>query len=116
MADRLKPVRITFNSTGEVYELDFSRDSVRFAEAREFDPHDVTKFPVTKVPELWFYAFRKNHKALSKQQTDKLLSEMGGITPEIMERLMVLYAQAAQSNNIQDQEDLEKNGVATVEM
>ena len=116
MEERVKPIRITFNSTGECYELDFSRDSVRFAEQREFNPQDIERYPASKIPEFWFYAFRKNHKKLSRQQTDKLLEELGGLTPEILERLGLLYAQAAQSNNIQEAEDLEKNGVATVEM
>lgn len=116
MDERVKPIRITFTRTGEVYELDFSRDSVRFAESRAFDPQELTKYPSTKIPEFWFYAFRKNHKKLSRQQTDKLLEEIGGVTPEMLERLGLLYAQAAQSNNFQDQEDFEKNGAATVEM
>ena len=114
--ERVKPIRMTIKATGEVYELDFSRDSVRFAEAREFNPEDVARYPATKVPELWYYSFRMNHKSMSKQQTDKLLKDIGGVTPEMLERLITLYAQAAQSNNVQDEEDFEKNGVATVEM
>ena len=116
MDERVKPIRITFNNTGECYELDFSRDSVRFAEQRNFNPQDIERYPASKIPEFWFYAFRKNHKKLSRSQTDKLLDDLGGLTPEILERLGLLYAQAAQSNNIQESEELEKNGVATVEM
>ena len=114
--ERVNPIRMTMKVTGDVYELDFSRDTVRFAEAREFKLEDVTMYPATKVPELWFYSFRKNHKSLSKQQTDKILTDIGGITPAILERLVTLYNQATQSNNLQDEEDFEKNGVATVEM
>ena len=114
--DRIKPIRLTMKATGEVYELDFSRDSVRFAESRGFDPSDVQKYLGTKVDELWYYAFRMHHKSLSMQQTSKIKSDMGGITPEILERLILLYAQAVQSNNIQDEEDFAKNSVATVEM
>ena len=114
--DRVKPIRLTMTETGEVYELDFSRDSVRFAEQRNFDITEIERLPQTKISELWFYAFRKNHKKLSKGQTDKLLDEIGGVTPAILERLGLLYAQAAQSNTIQDEEDFEKNGMATVEM
>ena len=116
MEDRVKPIRITFNKTGECYELDFSRDSIRFAEQHNFDINEISKLPQTRIYELWYYAFRKNHRKLSKQQTDRLLEEIGGITPSILERLGLLYAQAAQSNTIQDEEDFEKNGAATVEM
>ena len=116
MAERVKPIIITFRDTGDKYELDFSREAVKFAEQRGFDPHDVPKFPATKINEFWYYAFRKNHKSLSRNQTDKLLDELGGLTPDMLERLVTLYAQAAQSNVLQDDEDLEKNGTATVEM
>ena len=114
--ERVNPIRMTMKESGEVYELDFSREAVKFAENRGFEPGDVTRFPATKVPELWFYAFRMHHKSMSKQQTDRLLEKMGGMTPEILERLLMLYAQAAQSNNLQDAEDFEKNAWATVEM
>lgn len=116
MDERIKPIRLTMIKTGEVYELDFSRDSVRFAEQHNFDIQEVQRMPKTKIAELWYYAFRKNHKRLSKQQTDTILEEIGGLTPSILERLCLLYAQAAQSNTIQEEEDFLKNGAATVEM
>ena len=60
--DRVKPARLVDQNTGDEYVLDFNRDSIRFAEARGFKPDDVLSFPATKIPELFFYAFRKNHK------------------------------------------------------
>lgn len=116
MEDRVKPIRITFTKTGETYELDFSRESIKFAEQHNFDIQELSKLPQTRIYELWYYAFRMHHRKMSKQQTDKLLEEIGGITPSILERLGLLYAQASQSNTIQDEEDFEKNGLATVEM
>lgn len=118
MADKakeiIKPVFLTFD--GERYELDFNRDSVRFAEQREFVLDDVLKFPVSKVPEFFYYAFRWHHKSLSKANTDNILEAMGGLTPKLAQRLMLLYQQAQMANNLQEDEELEKNGAVTVEM
>lgn len=117
ISERIKPLRITVTSSGETYELDFSRESIVFAEGRGFDLDDISKYPVSKIPEFWFYAFRKNHRKLAKAQTDKILDEMGGVTEKIMERLILLYNQAQTSNNIvQDDEELEKNGAVLVEL
>lgn len=114
--ERVNPLRLTDNETGESYELDFSRESVKFAEGRGFQTEDISKFPGTKVPEFWFYAFRMHHKNLAKSQTDALLEKVGGVTPKMIARLLDLYAQAVSSNNIQDDEELEKNEKVTVEL
>jgi hypothetical protein len=110
----IKPVFLTYES--ERYELDFNRDSVRFAEQREFILDEVLKYPVSKVPEFFFYAFRWHHKNLSRDKTDKILEAMGGLTPKLTQRLLLLYQQAQMANNLQEDEELEKNGAVTVEM
>lgn len=114
--DRVNPIRITDNNTGKVYELDFSRESVRFAENRGFVLEDVTRFPVTKIPEFFYYAFRKNHKNLAKSQTDALLEEMGGVTNKFLERLILLYNEAALTHVIASEDDAGKNANVTVEL
>ena len=75
--DRVQPVRVNDNKTGMAYELDFSRESVKFAENRGFKVDELTVFPVTRIPELFYYAFRKNHKNVARSQTDALLDGMG---------------------------------------
>lgn len=114
--DRVNPIRITDNDTGAVYELDFNRDAIRFAEAREFELEHIKRYPHTKIPEFFFYAFRKNHKKLAKSQTDDLLEKIGGVTPEILERLILLYNQAALTHVIATDEDGAKNESVTVEL
>lgn len=114
--ERVQPIKITDKESDVTYTLDFCRDSVRFAEARGFKTDDVSDYPVTKIPEFWFYAFRMHHKNVAKNQTDALLDKMGGMTPQIAARLIELYNQAATSNNIQDDEDLAKNAKVTVEL
>lgn len=114
--DRVNPITLTIGETQETYTLDFSRESVRFAEQRDFAVADVLRLPTLKVPEFFFYAFRKNHKNLSKGQTDEILETMGGISTEILERLIQLYNQAGVSHVIASEDDGEKNARVTVEM
>lgn len=114
--DRVKPLFITDNDSEERYELDFNRDAVRFAEQRKFNISEVGDYPNTLIPELFFYSFRMHHKNISRQRTDKILEELGGLTPAMLERLVYLYDQARMSNALQTDEDLEKNSRMTVEM
>ena len=79
MDERIMPAVITDNKTGDKYELDFSRDSIRFAENRGFELENVAKFPVTGVADLFFYAFRMHHRNVSRDKTDKLMERWGGI-------------------------------------
>lgn len=116
MEERINPVRVTDKDSGEVYELDFSRESVRFAEARGFKLEDVNDFPVTKFSELFYFSLRKNHRNLPKEKADKLYEKMGGMTEKLLIRLIHLYQQAASANNIQDEEELAKNEHVTVEL
>lgn len=116
LEERVNPLRVTDNGTGKVYELDFSRESVRFAENRGFAVEEITKFPVTRIPELFYFAFRKNHKNVARSQTDALLEDMGGLSGKVLERLMQLYNQAALTHVIASDEDAEKNTKVTVEL
>lgn len=114
--DRVMPVRVIDNKTGTAYELDFSRESVKFAENRGFKADELTVFPVTRIPELFYYAFRKNHKNVARSQTDALLDGMGGMTSALLERLVQLYNQAALTHLIATDEDAAKNAEVTVEL
>lgn len=115
--ERVEPMRITDKETNTTYELDFNRDAIRFAEARQFRIEDVSDYPNTKIPELFFYAFRMHHKNMAKNQTDAILNDkLGGLTGAMLERLVLLYEQAALSNTIQTDEDMGKNAKVTVEL
>jgi len=116
MDDRINPIRITNNKTGEVYELDFNRETVYTMDRDNFKIDEVTDYPATNIPKLFYYAFRKNHRKMTKAQTDKILrDDLHGVTPKMLERMLLLYQQAVTSNNVQDDEDLEKNSEVTVE-
>ena len=89
--EKVNPLVITLAS-GETYELDFSRDSIRFAEARGFKITELMDFPQTNIPAMFYYAFRKNHPNVARNQTDKILfDELGGLSGEELTRLADLY-------------------------
>ena len=91
--EQVKPIIIHDVENGIDYTLEFNRESVRFAEARGFDIDDVGKYPMTKIPELFFYAFRMHHKNISREKTDRILfEELGGLPDGMAERLGALYA------------------------
>lgn len=114
--EKIKPITLTQKETGEQYILEFSRESVRFAEARGFDPDDVTRFPMTKIPELWFYAFRMHHKNVSRERTDKFLfGELGGVPDGLLERLLALYAAPFEVLSTENENGETKNATMTVE-
>lgn len=117
MEERINPIKITDKDTNETYELDFNRESVKFMANQGFVMDDIVDLIAVKGEELWYYAFRAHHRRLSRNQTDKLYEKMGGLTPQIIKRLMDLYQQALLSNSIvQDEEDLEANPHVTVEL
>lgn len=116
MEDRVNPIRITLRGSGETYELDFNRESVRFAEMHGFELDNVTRFPASKIPEFFYFALRKNHKKLSRTQADDIFEEIGGVTGKVLSRMTALYNQAALTHVIAADEDYEKNAQVTVEM
>lgn len=116
MDEKIPSVLATDNESGVKYELDFSRDSVRFAENRGFELENVAKFPVTGISDLFYYSFRMHHPKMARANTDKLLESWGGLSERLLERLIQLYQQAQTANTIQTNEDEEKNAAVTLEM
>ena len=118
MDERVPSIKITDNDANVTYELDFDGESVHFMAERGFVVNgSIGDLVAAKGPEFWYYAFRAHHKKLAKNQTDALLKKVGGLTPNIINRLVELYYQALDSSNIlQDDEDLEKNPHVTVEI
>ena len=114
--ERIDPIIITLEDTKESFTLEFNRESVRFAEQRGFRPEDLSNFPMTKIPDLFYYAFRMHHKNVSRDKTDKIIENyFGGIAgfPEgVLERLGELYAQPF--TTLEDKEG--KKGKITVQM
>lgn len=98
------------------YTLEFNRESIRFAESRGFKVEDVSNFPMTKLPELFFYAFRMHHKNVARDKTDKILEELGGLPEGFIERLAELYSAPFEYLTIVAEGEERKNSKWTVEM
>ena len=116
--ERVKPIILTDTESGDKFTLEYSRESVKFAESRGFKVDDVATYPMTKIPEMFYYAFRKNHRNVSRQKTDKLFFEgLGGhsnLPDGFVERLFALYTAPFDATDDRDGE--EKNLTLTVEM
>lgn len=98
---RPNPLKITDEDTGEVYTLDFDRAAVKFAEQRGFKILGVQDAPETAISDLFFYAFRKNHKNVAREKTDKILDAMEGLLPAEVQRLQDLYSASITSLNVE---------------
>jgi len=112
--EELKPIVLRYGESEE-YTLDFDRESVKFAEARGFDINNVAAHPMTEIPNLFFYAFRKNHKSVSREKTDRILfDDLGGMPEGMLERLALLYT--APFEALTQNGEKSKNPKVTVEM
>ena len=111
----VKPI-ILRNDVNDVYVLEFNRDSVKFAEARGFKVQTLEDgVSLSGIEELFFYSFRMHHPNMTKANSDKILyEELGGMRPEMLERLVELYI--APFNTLITTEDSAKNSKMTVEL
>ena len=113
--EQVRPIILHDTEAGIDYTLEFNRDTVRFAEARGFDIDDVGRYPMTKLPELFFYSFRMHHKNVSREKTDRILfDDLGGMPDGMAERLGALYAVPFEALTNKDKESA-KNSKVTVE-
>ena len=116
--EKVRPIILHDADDGRDYTLEFNLESVRWAQSRGFDTDDIAKYPVIKTEELFFYAFRKNHRNVSKEKTDRILwDKLGGLSslPDgFIERLIMLYYDPI--NAVKNAEEDGKNASVTVEM
>ena len=114
VAERVRPIIIRDAEHNKEYTLEFNRDTIKFAEQRGFMLADVDRFPMTKLPEFFWYAFRMHHPSVSLNQAEKLLERMGGINDAVGRRLGELWAIPYEALNPTDGD--EKNVSVTVEL
>lgn len=113
--EKINPIRLTDGDTGETYTLEFSRESVKFAEQRGFKISELTDYPQTNIPALFYYSFRMHHKNVARNQADKMLENLGGLTTEEIARLVELYNQPNESLILLEGNE-RKNSKVTVEL
>ena len=112
--EQVKPIVIHDEDNGVDYTLEFNREAIRFAEARGFNINDVERYPMTKLPELFYYAFRMHHRNVSREKTDRILfDDLGGMPEGMAERLGALYGVPFEA--LTNGEDKAKNSRMTVE-
>lgn len=116
--EKIKPIVITINddegNPKEVYTLEFSRESVIFTNKIGFKASEIEDNPEEMIPLLFYGAFRKNHRNISRQQADNILFEcLGGMNRDVLERLIALYGEP-RASMFKDEEDDGKNARATV--
>ena len=111
----IKPI-VLRNNVGDVYILEFNRDSIKFAEARGFKAQTLEEgISMSAIEDLFFYSFRMHHPNMSKANTDKILyDELGGLHDGMIERLADLYL--APFNTLVATGDSAKNSKMTVEL
>lgn len=115
--EKVKPIVLRNPETNEVYTLEFNRETVKFAEQRGFDIAKVGDYPMTMLPELFWYAFRMHHKSVSKEKAERILfDDLGGMPDGMAERLGALYASPFEALTNSDDEESAKNRKMTVEM
>lgn len=89
--ERIEPIRLNFED-GTEYVLEFSRKTVSDAEKAGFVRTDVTDKLMTRIPELFYFAFKMHHPTIKREATDKILFEdLEGLTDELIERLIDLF-------------------------
>lgn len=106
------PIIIRDTENKREYTLEFDRDAVRFAEGRGFKLEQVDDFPMTKVPEFFWYAFRMHHKSVALNQAEELLRQIGGMNEQIARRLIDLWVYTYESLGTEEA----KNPNVTVEL
>ena len=118
--EKVSPI-ILKTDDGKELTLEFSRESVKFAEARGFTLEDVDKYPMTKIPEFIYYSFRMHHKNIALDYAEKLVFEkfggIGKLPKGFMQRLVDLYVQPFGTlTDDEDENEEEKNPLVTVTM
>lgn len=104
-----EPLRFQ-TSDGKEYVLEFNRRTVREAEQAGFDIDELGTKPMTRIPELFYFAFKMHHAFINKKETDRILTEeFCGLREEELTRLAELYADPYSSLLNDEKDGDEKN-------
>lgn len=110
--EAVNPITIT-NKNGDVYILDYDRASCAAVNKAGFNANEIESNPEEMLPLLFFGAFKKHHRKISKADTDKILEEFGGGIPaKMLDRLVSLYVQVREGLIVED-EEFEENAKNT---
>lgn len=117
----LKPIVIRIAKTGEVFTLEFDRETVKWAEDRGFTANPANGYaplyekPMSGFEDLFYYAFHMHHKTVSKAYSDHILHDvLHGFKDGMIDRLIGLHAKTY--DTLMQSEDDAKNEEVVVEM
>lgn len=114
LKEQVKPIVIHDTENNRDYTLEFNREAIKFAEGRGFKLEDVDNYPMSKIPEFFWYAFRMHHPSFGLNQAEKMLDRMGGMSEALGKRLGELWAVPFETLTHNDGD--EKNVTVTVEL
>lgn len=93
---KVEPITLVFNQgkyDEKEYVIEYSRDTCIQAETAGFSAEKVEANPMSQIPLLFFYGLKMHHPKMTRAESDKILfDDIGGITKELAERLVELYA------------------------
>lgn len=104
-------IKIT-DENGKVYNLEYTRKSAEIIEGMGFELQSFTKKPMIMLPLVFYGAFLKNHKGISKKETDRLFEN---IKKESKEQLLEKLAEML-SETYSTLEDGSEEGKVEVEI
>ena len=67
---------------GNVYTLEYTRKSAEIIENMGFELNSLITKPMTMIPLAFYGAFLKNHKGISKKETDRLFENINAKNQE----------------------------------
>lgn len=114
--EKIRPITLRYDD-GKEYTLEFNRTSVVFAEQRGFNINDVGTKLMSGLTDLFWYSFRMHHPKVTKQESDKILfDDLGGLSEEVIDRLVALYNAPFNALVSEEEEGEEKNARAKVDL
>lgn len=111
--ERIEPMRITVDD--KEYILEFNRATVKDAESKGFKREDIADNLMTRIPELFYYAFKMHHPSISQAKTDEILfKDLEGLSGPELDRLIDLFN--APYGTLMNEDGERKNPRVTVKL
>jgi len=88
--------KLQFNYDDKDYVLEYNRASLKEFERDGYVLNDVATKPVTYIPVLFTYAFKKNHKNVKQSTIDEIYESMDD-KQGLLEALMEMVGEAMNS-------------------
>ena len=96
--ERVNPITLKNEETGEEYTLEFNRTTIMAAERMGFRIKTFEETPMTSFGILWYCAFKMHHPDMTPMKADKMLDQIDKeMREKLFPRLYDLYLAGAES-------------------